>query len=178
MPVDLEIIRAKEFIRLGATGHFDLNASKEVLVLLARACRKRGLEHAVLDLRQLQLAAKPMLTAEDLLQLVNTFNEVGFSRDLRLAILYRADPHHRARLFSFVGSLHGWKIRAFGDFEHALTWLSREEEALEEAGESRGMRSVPLCVGRRNSTRPAKTFIRVRRAAHAPQPVGAFRAAG
>ena len=87
MPINLEIIRAKEFIRLGATGHFDLAASKEALAVLAGACRKRGLQDAVLDLRALKPGPRPVFTPEDLLQLVNTFPEVGFTRQLRLAIL-------------------------------------------------------------------------------------------
>jgi hypothetical protein len=166
MPIDLEIIRAKEFVRLGATGHFDLTASKEVLALLARACRKRGLEGAVLDLRELEPLPKPRLSPEDLLQLVNTFTEVGFSKRLRLAILYRSDPHKRARLFSFLGSLHGWNVRAFGSFEHAVTWLSQNQEAFGEATQSSGEQPVAVRVGRRGTNGPARTLIRARGAAH------------
>jgi hypothetical protein len=41
-----------------------------------------------------------------------------------LAILYGSDPHHRARLFAFLSTMHGYAVRAFGDFEEALLWLS------------------------------------------------------
>ena len=54
MPMELQIIRAQEFIRLGAHGNFDLDASKAVLAQLAAACWKRGINQALLDLRALQ----------------------------------------------------------------------------------------------------------------------------
>jgi hypothetical protein len=124
MSLQVEIIHATEFVRVGTGGEFDLPASKAALVTVARACRKRGTDHAVLDLRALQPRPKPIFSRSDLVELVNTFPEVGFTRSLRLAILYRSDPHKRARLFAFLGTLHGWNVRAFGDFEHAVRWLA------------------------------------------------------
>ena len=125
MPLELQIIRATEFVQLGAQGHFDLAASKEALASLAAACRKRGINMALLDLRELRPGPKPMFTPADLVALVRTFPEVGFGRQQRLAILYQSDPHKRARLFAFLSSMHGWKVQAFGDFEKAMLWLSK-----------------------------------------------------
>jgi hypothetical protein len=76
----------------------------------------------------LEPGPKPAFTRSDLVALVNTFSEVGFTKRLRLAILYRSDPHKRARLFSFLSALRGWQVSAFGDFEHALLWLSSSQE--------------------------------------------------
>jgi hypothetical protein len=129
MSLRVEIIRAAEFVRVGAEGKFDLAASKAALSTVAAACRKRGVEDAVLDLRSLQPGPKPVFTTSDLVDLVNTFPEAGFTKRLRLAILYRSDPHKRARLFAFLSMLHGWKVSAFGDFENALLWLSSGQEA-------------------------------------------------
>lgn len=128
MPLKLEIIRASEFVRVGPEGHFDLAASKAALAAVATACRKRGIQHAVIDLRALQPGPKPVFSPADLVELVNTFPSVGFTHQLRLAILYRSDPHKRARLFAFLSTLHGWNVRAFGDFEEALQWLSKKDE--------------------------------------------------
>ncbi len=147
MPLELEIIRAREFIRVGAEGRFDLAASKAGLATLADACRKRGLQDAVLDLRALQPGPTPVFTPGDLIELVNTFPEVGFSKRLRLAILYRSDPHRRARLFSFLSLLHGWNVRAFGDFEAALRWLSKGQQAPEAAHRNAVQDSIPINVG-------------------------------
>jgi hypothetical protein len=130
MPLDLEIIRASEFIRVGPQGQLDLPASREVLKQLAQACHKRGLDRALLDLRQLRPAPTPTLSRDDLASLVTTFGEVGFSKRLRVAILYSTDPHRRARLFAFLTTLHGGQVKACNDFEDALYWLSeREAEA-------------------------------------------------
>jgi len=124
MPVDLEIIRASEFLRLGSKGEFDLISSCGVLAKLARACRLRGINRALLDIRE----ARAPLTPRELAELVNTFHEIGFTRDQRLAILHSGDPHRRARTFAFLVRMRGWMVKAFGDFEEALHWLSAPEK--------------------------------------------------
>jgi len=133
MPTELHIIRASDFIRLGAKGDFDMDASKAVLWELANACRKRGIDQAMLDLRALEPKPKPVFSPTDLAKLVNTFREVGFTHQQRLAILYSSDPHHRARMFAFIGTLRGWHVAAFGNFEEALEWLSDEAASDTEA---------------------------------------------
>lgn len=127
MPIELQIIRASEFIRVGARGHFDLKASKAVLTNVAAACRKRNIHQALLDLRDLRPGPKPMLSPSDLATLVKAFHEFGFTTDQRIAVLYHSDPHHRARLFALIGTLRGWKVRAFEDFEKAVAWLSESD---------------------------------------------------
>src|SRR5712675_2717613 len=129
MPMELQIIRAQEFVRLGAHGRFDLDASKTVLAQLAGACCKRGINQALLDLRALHPGPKPVFSPNDLVTLVNTFREVGFTHQQRLAVLYGDDPHHRARLFAFIAKLRGWKVQAFDSFEDAVFWLSAGQES-------------------------------------------------
>jgi len=136
MPLELQIIRASEFIRLGAQGRFDLAASKTALAVIARACRKRGLHQALIDLRALRPGPKPVFSRDDLVELVNTFCRVDFTREHRLAVLYHTDPHHRVRLFAFLSVLHGWTVRAFDDFEKALSWLSSGPETAERPARS------------------------------------------
>ncbi len=164
MPLKLEIIRASEFVRVGPEGHFDLAASKAALSTVAKACRKRGIQHAVLDLRALQPGPKPVFSPADLLELVTTFPNVGFTRQLRLAILYRSDPHKRARLFAFLSTMHGWNVRAFGDFEEALHWLSTDDECETQPPEPDSEEPIAVKVrqagrglGRRSSTVRVRT---------------------
>src|SRR5580765_4259360 len=122
MPVELQIIRAAEFIRMGGKGQFDLAATCAVLNGLAQACKRRGIDRALVDSRD----AHTDLNATQLASLVNVFCYAGFSRHLRLAILHATDRVHRARLFALMSRLKGWNVRAFVDFEEALAWLSRE----------------------------------------------------
>ncbi len=155
MPLELQIIRASEFIRLGAQGHFDLAASKAALAELVGACRKRGLNQALMDLRALQPGPKPVFSPADLIALVNTFREIGFTHQQRLAILYHSDPHHRARLFAFLSTVRGWSVRAFGDFEAALLWLSSTEEDAAQLSRRPAGKRIPVRDLKREANPPA-----------------------
>ena len=128
MPLELQLIRAGEFINLSTEGHLDLQTSKLALAKIAEGCHKRGIARAMLDLRMVRPGPQPVFTPLDLTALLETFWDVGFAPEQRLAVLYVTDPHRRVRLFSFICLLHGWQVRGFGDFESAMLWLSQEEE--------------------------------------------------
>jgi hypothetical protein len=145
MPTDLQIIRASEFVRLGASEQLDFEASKAALALLAQACRKRGVDRALLDLREVPVPEKPLFSPSELAALVATFREAGFARHQRLAVLYRKDPHHGARMFAFIGTMRGWHVRAFDEFEEAMHWLSQEDAKSRERGEQ----VIPVHVAKR-----------------------------
>jgi len=155
MPLELQLIRASEFIRLNAKGHFDLETSKLALAKIARACRKRGIARAMLDLRELHPLPQPRLTRADLVALVNTFHCLGFSKAHRLALLYSFDPHGRARLFAWITSMHGWQVRSFANFEDAMLWLSQQETEENNLARRKGLHS-----GQRRSA-PLRTRVRV-----------------
>jgi hypothetical protein len=158
--MDLQIIRAREFIRLGAHGHFDLVASKAALAKLAGACRKRGIDRALMDLRDLQPGAKPVFSPSDLVALVNTFREIGFTERQRLAVLYRTDPHRRARLFALISTLRGWSVRAFCDFEKAIFWLSSEVAENPQSPPATTAKMVPVRTIKPESS-PASLPVRL-----------------
>jgi len=128
MPTELQIIRANEFLRLDPHRHLNFEASKEALRVLAVACRLRGIDRAMLDLRTLPIPAKRLFTTTELAALVDTFREAGFTRQQRLAVLYRRDPHGGARMFAFISFMRGWQVRAFSEFEAAFVWLSEVKE--------------------------------------------------
>ena len=144
MSIALEIIRASEFLRVDATEHLDFEASKNVLQGLALACRKRGLDRAMLDLRALPVPAKPLFTPTQLAVLIGAFREAGFSRRQRLAVLFRNDIYGGIRTFAFLSKMRGLEVEAFNDFERALLWLSAGQEDLAE--EHRG---VPVRIAKR-----------------------------
>ena len=135
MPLVLQIIRAKEFIRVGPHGLLDLKASKAVLAQLAGGCRQRGIQRALLDLRQVQVGPSSLLTSVELVKLVETFHEIGFSQEDQLAVLYATDPHCGIGAFAFISNIQGWNVRAFDNYEEALGWLALVMEVTqEEAG--------------------------------------------
>lgn len=174
MSLQIEIIRATEFVRVGAEGHFDLPASKAALATVAAACRKRGVQHAVIDLRALQPGPKPVFSPADLVELVKTFPAVGFTRRLRLAVLYRSDPHKRARLFAFLSTMHGWDVRAFGDFEPALLWLSSGQETSVKTSRGAAEKTIPIQMRGPGAGAAPRTASRL---AHAEKPSAARRQA-
>ncbi len=132
MPVELQIIRACEFLRMGAHGEFDFKKTRAILIDLARACRKRGMHRALLDIRK----SHSNLTPQDLAALVNLFSEHALSKYLRLAIVHDAHQEYRTKLFVFFSSMRGRKVRAFESFEEALVWLSKPEKQKEADEES------------------------------------------
>jgi hypothetical protein len=156
MPVELQVIRASEFVRLDATAHLDLAASKETLKALAHACRMRGLDCAMLDLRSLPVPPKPHFTPNELAALVRTFHEAGFTKQQRLAILYHLDVYGGVRNFAFISRLRGLRVQAFTDFESALQWLSEEQETRPESRE--GELPVPIA---KHLSEPAKFRVGV-----------------
>jgi hypothetical protein len=124
MAIQLQIIRASEFIRMDAHKHLDLRASKEALRALAETCRKRAIDRVMIDLRTLPVLARPHFTTAELTALVSTFREAGFTREQRLAVLYQHDPHGGIRSFAFISRMRGLQVEAFNEFESALYWLA------------------------------------------------------
>lgn len=136
MPVELQVIRASEFIRLDPSSQLDFEASRDALRHLAQACHTRGVDSALLDLRKLPVPPKPHFTPAELAALVTAFRDAGFSRQQRLAIMYRKDIHGGVRNFAFISRMRGMNVQAFNDFEEALNWLSATGEDEDEREET------------------------------------------
>ena len=161
MPLDLQVIQASEFVCLDPHEHLDFEASKQALRTLAQACRKRGLDRALVDLRSLPVLAKPHFSKTELAALVLTFREAGFTQQQRLAALYRHDVFGGIRDFAFISRLRGLQVLAFSDFEAALKWLSDGPESQEKSCQGavdvpitqaqRALKSLPLSLAVRSS---------------------------
>jgi len=134
MPVEIQVIRASEFVRVDPDDNLDFGASKKALEVLALACRKRGLDRAVIDLRKWPVLRKPRFTTKELAALVSTFREAGLPRRQRLAVLYRHDVYGGVRTFAFFSRMRGLDVQAFTDFEGAMQWLSEGQESAVESG--------------------------------------------
>ena len=128
MPIELHLIRASDFVCIDANEHLDFEESKKGLQKLAVACRKRGVHHAMIDLRDLPASDKPGFTNGELAELAGAFREAGCSRSLRLAVLYRQDVYGGIRNFTFFSRMRGLQVQAFHDFESAIHWLWKNVE--------------------------------------------------
>jgi hypothetical protein len=133
MAFDLQLIRTRDFILGNSHGMVDAKASKQKLAQLAKACKERVLDRVLLDLRDLQFLPVPVFTPNELAGLVDAFREMGFSHEQRLAVLYKVDPHHGARMFAFISRERGWNVHAFDNYEDAIQWLALSQQALAEA---------------------------------------------
>ena len=155
MPIDLQLIRASEFIRMGAHDRLNMESSRKLLTQLAKACWRRGIGRALLDLRAIVPGPTPAFTPDELASLVGAFKEIGFTKKQRLAVLYSSDPHFGARLFAFISKMRGWTVQAFNSFEAAILWLSEDQvpETAAKPGEWRavmvkGKRPTAVSTGR------------------------------
>ena len=128
MPIELHLIRASDFVCIDANEHLDFEESKKALQKLALACQKRGLHHAMIDLRDVPASDKRRFTNDELVGLVGAFREAGCSRSLRLAVLYRRDVYGGIRNFTFFGRMRGLQVQAFQEFESAVYWLWNNSE--------------------------------------------------
>ena len=120
MPLEVQLIRAREFIRVGPQGKLNLDRSRAILESLSTACQKRGIERAMLDLRGVRSEFGP----EELAECIRMFREIACPHIQRLALIHAGDPHRRVRTLALIASLRGWSVRAFDDFETAFEWLA------------------------------------------------------
>jgi hypothetical protein len=121
MPVDLEIIRTSDFLRLDAGGQLDLKQSHDVLASVAKGCLDHGIDCALLDVRDVNTTLK----LSELQILARSFHEMGFNERHRLAILHRYADRERAEVFTMFANDRGWNVRAFEEYEEAINWFSR-----------------------------------------------------
>lgn len=120
MPTNIKIIHTQDFIRADAEGTLDLNASRKILKDLLTTVDTGAQYHVLIDTR----AADVRLSTIDIYTLaVAVAEEPTFAGNRRLAILVRPEEHVNAHFFETVASTRGRIIRAFTDFETAITWL-------------------------------------------------------
>ncbi len=147
MPIALQVIRATDFVRLDADERVNFEESKKVLQELALACRLRGLDRAMVDIRHLPVRDKPRFSDAELAALVGAFREAGFTQRQRLAILYGEDTYGRVRNFTFFSRMRGLHVQAFHQFEDAIHWLWQGTDSLEQ------IQGTKVPIVQRNATK-------------------------
>lgn len=123
-----QVIRASDFVCFDADEHLNFEDTRKVLEQLAVACRKRGLDRAMVDLRDLPVPEKPRFTRGELAEMAEAFRAAGFTGRQRLAVLHSHDTHGTIREFVSICREHGLQVHAFGEFDAAIHWLGKPTE--------------------------------------------------
>jgi hypothetical protein len=97
MPFNLQIIRASDFVRLNGKGEYDQEETRRALTGIAMTCVGSGIHCALIDTRE----ARSDMQMNDLYELAQTFKEMGFQKDHRLAIPHRSRSGVRVEFFAF-----------------------------------------------------------------------------
>jgi hypothetical protein len=123
-----QVIRASDFVCFDAEKHLDFEESKRVLQELALACRKRGLDCAMVDLRDLPVPEKPRFNRAELAEMAGAIRAAGFTIRQRLAVLHSHDTHGTIRDFVTISRMQGLQVEAFSEFDKAIHWLGKSTE--------------------------------------------------
>jgi hypothetical protein len=125
MPYSVHVVKPSDFVRLDARGRLDVAESHRMLAKVARACVERGIDLALLDVRDLYADLK----LADLYSLARAFPEMGFRRTDRLAVLHRYNSTEKAEFFAMSAADGGWDVRSFDNFEDAIDWFGSPRSA-------------------------------------------------
>lgn len=122
MPYNIRIIPAREFLRLDAEGHLDLQTSRKLLSDAIWTCLRSKVGRVLIDVREV---ATTDMTAAHLCSLADVCREVSAPNEQdKIAILNRPkDEFNRAEFLASMAQGAGWNIMAFQDFEAAFDWL-------------------------------------------------------
>jgi hypothetical protein len=120
VPTNITIIQTGDFIRARPDGALDLDASRQLLVDVVAAIRRAGEDNVLIDTR---VAAPARLSSTDLWNLgVAVGTQPALAR-ARVALLVPLDKQDDAEFFESVARVEGANLRAFTDFESAISWL-------------------------------------------------------
>jgi hypothetical protein len=138
MPYNLHIIKTSDFVRLSAKGSPDLQESFKVLSEIARTCIERGINCALLDVRDLY----SQLSVNDLYWLAHAFHDMGFRKHHCLAVLHRYGAE-RAEIFATFAADEGWNVRGFENYEEAIEWFTTQQPLIENDAAEREEAASP-----------------------------------
>ena len=116
----LQIIKAADFIKSTPSGDLDVKASRQVLAQIAAAGANLHDYTVLIDLRQV----KARLSTTDTFNLATELLEYGETFHRKTAVLARAEQDiDLMTFFETVAKNRGFRVKAFTDFEEAMTWL-------------------------------------------------------
>ena len=119
MPVNVKVINTKDFIKTTATGILDFAASKQAILDIAAQIKQPGEYEVLIDTRD----ADVMLSIVDLYELGKALADHSSLRHSKVCLLGAMNEMDNARFLQLVAQNRGVRIKAFSDFEQAITWL-------------------------------------------------------
>jgi hypothetical protein len=126
MPVNVKVISAKEFIRTTVSGALDFAESQQAILDIASQIKQPGEYEVLIDIR----GAETILSIADLYELAVALAGQSSLIDSKIGILGPMNDVDKAYFFETVAQNRGARIRAFTDFEEAITWLILQEQTL------------------------------------------------
>ena len=119
MPVNVKVINTKDFIKTTATGILDFAASKQAILDIASQIKQPGEYEVLVDTR----GAEAMLSVTNLYELGEALANHPALRFSKISLLTPKKGADDAGFLETVASNRGVRIKAFTNFEQAITWL-------------------------------------------------------
>lgn len=121
MPIDVKVIRAKDFIKATPNGELDFEASTRLLLQVASVASALSDYAVLLDTRN----AESKLSATDLYYLALELQKHSDTFFLRkTAIICPQKRFDKAEFFALCAENRGFQVSAFTLFERAMEWLT------------------------------------------------------
>ncbi|HEY7547212.1 MAG TPA: hypothetical protein VID27_20125 [Blastocatellia bacterium] len=124
MPTNIKVILTEDFIRAAPDGTLDFAASSNLLKEVLTEIDTAGKYHVLVDTRK---ADVQLSTAEIFDLAVAVTTEPALARDKKFALLVPPEKKVDAGFFEDISINRGANLRAFTDFETAITWLILKE---------------------------------------------------
>jgi len=123
MPVNIKVIRPKDFIKTTVTGVLDFAVSKQALLDIASQIEQPGEYEILVDTRE----AEPALSMIDIFQLGEALAAHPSLRRSKIAFLKSKKDSQQAEFLETITANRGVRAQVFTDFEEAVTWLVMQE---------------------------------------------------
>ena len=123
MPVNIKVIHTRDFIKSTATGVLDFTASKQAILEITSQIKQPGEYEVLVDTRE----AKSVLSVTNIFELGKALADQSSLRHSKIGLIAPMSDTDKAAFFETVAVNRGVNIRAFTDFEQAITWLVMKE---------------------------------------------------
>jgi hypothetical protein len=125
MATNIKIIHSQDFIRAKPDGVLDLTTSRNLLKDLVSEFDTAGKYQVLVDTR----AADVLLSTTDIYELGSAVAAEPALLGEKIALLVSPEEKVNADFFATVSQNRGAEVRAFTDFETAITWLIMKEQS-------------------------------------------------